>query len=160
MAPNEVATVPNEVTDFLTKYHEQARELAMTLNKCEDQEHFIATLQDQIVGYRKIIEEVSAKSDYYMRLSVEMRTHFKALSAMCNEAEKCFQTGPYRNNGAVPKEALQIVADDINTQVEATDIPGFLQNDERKERLDDLKGEPKKPKMPKAQGWPVNGNGK
>lgn len=159
MAPNEL-TVPNEVTDFLSKYHQQSKELANTLDKCEDQDHFIATLQDQIVGYRRIIEEISAKSDYYMRLAVEMRTHFSALQAMTREAEKCFQTGPYRNNGAVPREALQVVADDINDHTEAKDIPGFLQDAQRKENLDELKGEPKKAKMPKAQGWPTNGNGK
>ncbi len=155
---NEVKTVPAEVTSFLSQYHSQSEQLAQVLRKVEDQDHLIATLYDQIDGYRKIIEEVSAKSDYYMRLAVEMRTHFSALGAMTREAEKCFTTGPYRNNGAVPKEALQVVADDINSHTEVKEIPGFLTDENRTDKLTDLKGEPK---MPKAKGWPVkeNGNG-
>lgn len=156
---NEVQTIHPEVTGFLTNYHQQAGELAIAKRTIDDQNHLIATLEDQTDNYRKVIEEVSAKSDYYMRLAVEMRTHFSALQAMTREAEKAFTTGPYRNNGAVPKEALQIVADDINSNTEVKEIPGFLTDDNRKERLEDLKGEPILPKMPKGKGWPLKDNG-
>lgn len=161
---NEVTNVPSQVTDFLSQYHAQAEQLRQVIRKNEDSEHLIATLYDQIDSYRKLIEELSAKSDYYMRLAVEMRTHFSAIQAMTREAEKCFTTGPYRNNGAVPKEALQVVADDINDHVEAQEIPGFLTDDNRQDRLEDLKGEPVNvvpvPKMSKHKGgWPVKENG-
>lgn len=159
---NEVNTVPPAVSDFLTEYHTLRDDHNKALQKIEDLEHIIATQDDQIMGYRRILEEVSAKSDHYMRLSVEMRTHFAAAQAIMREAEKCFVTGPYRNNGAVSKEALQVVADDINNNTEVKEIPGFLTNEDRKNTLNDLKGEPKTDaKMPKGKSWPVkneNGN--
>ncbi len=164
MSLNEVTTVtvsqsvPPQVTDFLSNYHAQGDKLTKALKIIDDQDHLIKTLEDQNNSYRKVIEEISAKSDYYMRLAVEMRTHFSAFQAMTREAEKCFTTGPYRNNGSVPKEALQVVADDINANTEVKDIPGFLTDDTRKERLEDLKGEPVvvTPKMPKGKAWPAN----
>lgn len=163
MATNEPKQVPAAVTDFLSEYHTLRDDHNRNLGKLDDYEHLVATLEDQITGYRKIIEELSARSDHYMRLAVEMRTHFGALQAMCREAEKAFITGPYRNNGAVSKEALQMVADDINkndNNEEVKEIPGFL-TEPKIDRLNDLKGDPKaEPKMPKGKGWATQGTGK
>lgn len=113
---NTVSNVHPSVAEFLTKYHSLNEELNKANRLLESQHAMIATLEDQIDDMRNMVRETSATSDYYMRLCVEMRTHFIAMQAINKEAERCFASGPYRNNGAVSKEVLrtQMVADDLH----------------------------------------------
>ncbi len=158
MSPNEVAAIaPPEVTDFLTNYHHLKSDYNNICKQLDDANHHIAALSDQVNSYKDIIADVSLERDYYMRLNVEMRTHFIAVQAIAREADKCFTSGPYRNNGSVPKDAIKIqaVADEINNDVNKVveeNFPSFLQDKDRQEKLNELKEEPKK-------AWPVKKNG-
>src|SRR5258705_170109 len=67
-----------------------------------DEPWSIAKLDDQVTALRKSVEESSAVADHYMALSVEMRTHIKAIVALGYEAERCFLDAPYRKNTAMP----------------------------------------------------------
>jgi len=113
---NEMTNIHPEVTNFLNNAHNMRSELDDALRLIDSQKSIIETQSDQLDGMREMIKEISAKSDYYMRLCVEMRTHFIAMQALTKEAEKCFVSGPYRNNGAISQETLrvQMIADDIN----------------------------------------------
>ena len=95
------------------RYHKAEQELII-------KEQQIAVLNDQLDGAANAVKELSDKADYYMRLNVELRTHFMAAMAIFNEADKCFRSGPYRDNGIAkpqqqstqpPENRIQDVAD-------------------------------------------------
>ncbi len=112
-ATHDPAVVPAAVQDWVRQQHEQQAEYDRMRALIDQYETRQAVLDDQNVGLRTALIDVSAKADYYMRLNAELNQIFNNVVALCGEAAKARQHVG-RPNGAAPTELAE------------AKIPGFL----------------------------------
>lgn len=103
-SPPLPATVPEAVTDWVRRQHEQQAEYDRMRSLIDQYETRQAVLDDQNQGLRAALAEVSAKADWYMRLNAELNQIFGNIVALCTEAAKA-RAHVGRPNGAAPQAA-------------------------------------------------------